>query len=355
MESPLYRQFLVNLEKKGFFANCSETQKEMKIEKAKTYFNTHYTGTNSVVTHAPAETVDPAKFKEAEEHKMKGNEHLAKKEFAKAIDEYSKAIALCKDPIFYGNRAAAYTAIGEDLLAIDDANMSIKMNPNYAKGYGRLSIVLSKRKDYEKALKAIDTAIALEPNDQLFKQNRQHLLEIIAKETPSQDSLKKEEKEVKPLNTKSEKEENKEIKIEEKEMKETTETKENKDIPIQERLPNGIGQDGPRTPPQQQPQPNLFNMFGGMGMPQGGMPNVQGLESLFTGNSQLMDMARGFMNNPAMRPMLNMVAQSMGITVEQLQQSIDEQNREGQNQGNTTGQNRNQQNQRRQDPPPGYL
>lgn len=48
---------------------------------------------------------------------------------------YFSAIALdAANPVFYCNRAAAFSRIGEYQKAIDDCNQAIRYDPNYGKG-----------------------------------------------------------------------------------------------------------------------------------------------------------------------------------------------------------------------------
>jgi len=51
-------------------------------------------------------------MEDAEQKKAEGNEHLAAKRYADAIQSYSGAIALWpSNAVYYSNRAAAYTLI----------------------------------------------------------------------------------------------------------------------------------------------------------------------------------------------------------------------------------------------------
>jgi len=73
--------------------------------------------------------------------KESGNEKFRSKLYDESIQLYSVAITYCpednenKDNLaaFYGNRAAAYIAIEEYQLAIDDCSESIKLKPDYIK------------------------------------------------------------------------------------------------------------------------------------------------------------------------------------------------------------------------------
>ena len=58
---------------------------------------------------------------DAEEAKARGNEALAGKEWDKAIDNYTIAIKLVEDPVYYSNRSAAYLSKGFAESALKDA------------------------------------------------------------------------------------------------------------------------------------------------------------------------------------------------------------------------------------------
>jgi small glutamine-rich tetratricopeptide repeat-containing protein alpha len=61
------------------------------------------------------------------------------KKYEEAIQCYTKAIELTpNNPIYYGNRAAAYSHLGQHQLAIDDCRRAISLDPKYVKAYSRL-------------------------------------------------------------------------------------------------------------------------------------------------------------------------------------------------------------------------
>ncbi len=75
----------------------------------------------------------------AEKHKLAGNQHMAAKSYTGAIQSYSKAIE-CDgtNPVFYSNRAAAYSSQGDHQNAILDAKRAIELDSKFAKAYHRL-------------------------------------------------------------------------------------------------------------------------------------------------------------------------------------------------------------------------
>ena len=103
----------------------------------------------------------------AQEAKVRGNKALATKQYAAAIQEYSKAIEL--DPtqaVFYSNRCAAYLQSNDsDNLdkALEDAESCIANKRGWAKGYARKGSVLSRQKQYKQAIAAYEQAIEFSP------------------------------------------------------------------------------------------------------------------------------------------------------------------------------------------------
>lgn len=78
----------------------------------------------------------------AEKLKQEGNALMSSKKYEEAIEMYTKAIALdASNPVYYSNRAAAYSSKGDHLSAIGDANTAIQVNPSFSKGYHRLGWV----------------------------------------------------------------------------------------------------------------------------------------------------------------------------------------------------------------------
>lgn len=103
---------------------------------------------------------------EAERQKVLGNEFIAANKPEEAIECYSKAIKI--DPsnaIYFSNRAAAYSMIGEHFKALEDAKQSCKLNPSYSKAYNRLGKAHLALGEPEEAVVAFEKALELEPKD----------------------------------------------------------------------------------------------------------------------------------------------------------------------------------------------
>lgn len=97
---------------------------------------------------------------EAKKAKEEGNDFFRNKDYINAIESYTRAIATCPDnekeslAIFYGNRAAAYNALGPDSydLVIEDCTQALEYNNNYIKVLVRRYQTFEKKDKYDMAL-----------------------------------------------------------------------------------------------------------------------------------------------------------------------------------------------------------
>jgi len=76
----------------------------------------------------------------AEEKKEEGNQLYKLKQYRDALNKYSEAIDLCPQCVsFYGNRSACYLMLGQPRQALEDARNSIKLDPDFTKGWTRVA------------------------------------------------------------------------------------------------------------------------------------------------------------------------------------------------------------------------
>lgn len=94
-------------------------------------------GDSSTPDAAPV--VGEKEKREAEEAKALGNAQMAAKSYAQAISHYDRAISLNPtSAVYYANRAAAYSQMGNHQQAVEDALKASEVDPNYSKVYSRL-------------------------------------------------------------------------------------------------------------------------------------------------------------------------------------------------------------------------
>jgi len=94
-----------------------------------------------------------------------GNAYNNKGQYDRAIEDYNKAIAI--DPNLakaYNNRGFAYGEKGQYDRAMQDYNKAIALDPNLAKVYGNRGIAYGKKGQYDRAMQDYNKAIALDPN-----------------------------------------------------------------------------------------------------------------------------------------------------------------------------------------------
>ncbi|KAJ6636715.1 Small glutamine-rich tetratricopeptide repeat-containing protein alpha [Pseudolycoriella hygida] len=116
--------------------------------------------------------ISPERKLEAENIKNEGNCLMKEEKYQEALIAYSRAISLdATNPVFYCNRAAAYSRLGDYQKAADDCKMSLRYDPSYSKAYGRLGIAYSKLNNPKAALEAYQKAIDLDPDNVDYQNN----------------------------------------------------------------------------------------------------------------------------------------------------------------------------------------
>ncbi|KAG9067809.1 hypothetical protein KI688_011397 [Linnemannia hyalina] len=108
--------------------------------------------------------------KNAEDLKVAGNRKVNEKEYAEAIRLYGEAIVLNpKNAVYYANRAAAYSQMGDHQNAITDSLKAAEVDPSYSKAYSRLGHAYFSVGKYNEAVTAYEKGLALEPNNATMK------------------------------------------------------------------------------------------------------------------------------------------------------------------------------------------
>jgi small glutamine-rich tetratricopeptide repeat-containing protein alpha len=89
---------------------------------------------------APPKPESPGMNKaQADKLKQIGNSQMSRKEYAEAIESYTEAISLdSTNAVYYSNRAAAHSSLGDHQKAVDDAEKAIETDPNFVKAFSRL-------------------------------------------------------------------------------------------------------------------------------------------------------------------------------------------------------------------------
>lgn len=92
--------------------------------------------------------------------------------YGEALNAYNQAVALdATNPVFYCNRAAAHSRLGDYNRAIEDCKLSLSYDSNYSKAWGRLGLAYSKLNNQVEAVAAYKRAIEIEPDNEDYKNN----------------------------------------------------------------------------------------------------------------------------------------------------------------------------------------
>uniref|UniRef100_A0A673WE37 Small glutamine-rich tetratricopeptide repeat-containing protein alpha n=1 Tax=Salmo trutta TaxID=8032 RepID=A0A673WE37_SALTR len=109
---------------------------------------------------------------EAERLKTDGNDQMKVEKFGAAVEFYSKAIAINpQNAVYYCNRAAAYSKLGNYAGAVQDCELAIGIDPNYSKAYGRMGLALASLNKHIEAVGYYKKALELDPENDTYKSN----------------------------------------------------------------------------------------------------------------------------------------------------------------------------------------
>jgi tetratricopeptide (TPR) repeat protein len=99
-------------------------------------------------------------------HNYRGYSWHGKGQFARAIEDYTRAIQLMPDYAdAYSNRGADYNNLGRYDLAIHDLSEAIRLDPRESTNFKNRSFALAKKGDYKRALADLERAVKLNPRD----------------------------------------------------------------------------------------------------------------------------------------------------------------------------------------------
>lgn len=110
--------------------------------------------------------------REAERLKNEGNDLMKQERYEEALKNYTNAIQLdCKNPVYFCNRAAAYSKLNNHVFAIEDCQRAVQIDPSYSKAYGRMGLAYASLNDHIKAKHYYEKAINLDPHNESFRNN----------------------------------------------------------------------------------------------------------------------------------------------------------------------------------------
>ena len=112
--------------------------------------------------------------------KDQGNAAFRKGDYKRAAFLYTDAInEFQSNHLFYSNRSAAFFELGEYMLAKEDAIKCVGLNPQFAKGYLRISMACMALEEYELVVRETKKGLKQSPSEDLANK----LLELQKKAT----------------------------------------------------------------------------------------------------------------------------------------------------------------------------
>ena len=120
------------------------------------------------------------RIRNIEKIKKEGNNLYDQKKYEEAIKVYSQALQLDPDHKKYNsiiliNRSLSYQKLEKYNDAINDANLSIKINPKYARAYTKRANIYLLLKNYKAAINDFEKAKKLDPSSPGFENYLQDL------------------------------------------------------------------------------------------------------------------------------------------------------------------------------------
>lgn len=162
---------------------CLETAYGVQASDAPPNFNLYEVYKNAIenAKPPPAPEATPEAKAEADRLRNEGNKLLKQEKYHDAIASYTKAIQLDgRNAVYYCNRAAAYSKIGNYRQVIKDSNAALAIDPNYSKAYSRLGLAYTSLNKHKEAKEHYQKALELDPGNESYKTNLQLAEEMLA-------------------------------------------------------------------------------------------------------------------------------------------------------------------------------
>ncbi|XP_035721906.1 small glutamine-rich tetratricopeptide repeat-containing protein alpha-like isoform X1 [Vespa mandarinia] len=164
---------------------CLETAYSVQASDTPAKFNLYEVYKAAVENAKPdlGPEATPEAKAEAERYKNEGNALVKAEKLEEAINNYTKAIELnAHNAVYYCNRAAVYSKLGNHHQAIKDCHTALSIDPMYSKAYGRLGLAYSSLERHKEAKESYQKALEMEPDNESHRNNLQLAEEKLARQ-----------------------------------------------------------------------------------------------------------------------------------------------------------------------------
>ncbi|VFR01952.1 unnamed protein product [Cuscuta campestris] len=105
-----------------------------------------------------------------DESKAKGNSSFASGNFSEAIEHFTEAINFAPtNHVLYSNRSAAYASLNKFSDALVDAQRTVKLKPDWSKGYLRLGAAHLGLHQHDESIAAYGKGLDIDPDNEALK------------------------------------------------------------------------------------------------------------------------------------------------------------------------------------------
>lgn len=106
----------------------------------------------------------------ADEAKAKGNAAFSSRRYDEAVEHFTEAVRLApENHVLYSNRSASYASLHKYKEALADAQQTVALKPDWAKGYSRLGAAFHGLLEFDSAVDAFERGLKIDPSSEVLK------------------------------------------------------------------------------------------------------------------------------------------------------------------------------------------
>jgi len=166
-DASYYGRGMARADRKDYAGAIADFDQALKLDAG----NADYTIARKAAVAAKAQGDEAAAMAAADPQAVmtvleRGDAFYKKRKYARAIAEYSRAVALApNEPSTYSARARARLQKGDLDGALADVNRALEIDPSFSPGYYGRALILVKMREPQKAIADFNRAIEMEPDD----------------------------------------------------------------------------------------------------------------------------------------------------------------------------------------------